>query len=705
MKQAILLLFFLVQSALITAQNWQPIIPASSPTPESAFRWEFMSVINADTAWFADPFGAVTRTLDGGESWNTSFISVPDEVFLDYYLGSFFAADAQQAFTVWFHIDGTSTLTFRTTDGGETWNPAFPNGEFNEPGSFLNGIHFFSPSTALAWGDPIRDTFELYRTIDGGNTWNKIKGPRSLNNEISYFSAYDTYGDTIWIGTVLGRVLKSYDQGQNWSVVSLPLAIDIGSIALNSGDEGALSVIGGNVWLTADGGSNWTQGTRRSVDRSSPNRIFSIKNQPDVYLSSNESEGWADLSFDKCKTWSISLLQPGVASLSKVKFIDAQTAWAIQNDSTVLKWTNPPVLFDPVEPDYTAIKSKHASGIPTSGARLALWSAPAGSYGIEHKLLKNGNTLSTIKENLALQPKQVYASYSNAALNGKGNYIFQTSLLNNNNTVEQQHEMNLVVGDSVFAKDSDHSVVFSGESRGNFIDLLVQDTLTSISAKVYAFRPSRVSFWVYGFNPSTRRYDQRVFNSEPIQLTPKDTILIFGEDSLTVPVPVEWITFKLSSNLALNPGRYAVGLQYVSGGGSYQMDGRKVSKQALFVRALNRVDSIVGYAFTPMIRANFNNTNLTVSTKDPDLAVGIKVFPNPSSDWLSFDLPDTLPGRLGGTKALSLRLYNLNGQEMYHQMINAGLSTIRIDQLPQGIYLWQISGRNGKLVAGTVVKK
>ena len=135
------------------------------------------------------------------------------------------------------------------------------------------------------------------------------------------------------------------------------------------------------------------------------------------------------------------------------------------------------------------------------------------------------------------------------------------------------------------------------------------------------------------------------------------------------------------------------------------MDGRKVSKQALFVRALNRVDSIVGYAFTPMIRANFNNTNLTVSTKDPDLAVGIKVFPNPSSDWLSFDLPDTLPERLGGTKALSLRLYNLNGQEMYHQMINAGLSTIRIDQLPQGVYLWQISGRNGKLVAGTVVKK
>ncbi len=605
---------------------------------------------------------------------------------------------------MWFNFDGTSTLNFRTTDGGETWNPAFPNGEFNELGSFLNGIHFFSPSNALAWGDPVRDTFEMYRTIDGGNTWSRMKAPRALSNEISYFSAYDTHGDTIWIGTVRGRVLKSNDQGRNWSVVSLPTAIDIGSIALNNGHEGALSVLGGNVWLTSNGGSNWTQGTRRSVDRSSPNRIFSIKKQPDVYLSSNEFEGWADLSFDKCKSWSISLLQPGVASLSNVKFIDAQTAWAIHNDSTVLKWTNPPVLFDPVEPDYTAIKSKHASGIPTSGARLALWSAPAGSYGIEHKLLKNGNALSSLKENLTLQPKQVSASYSKAALSGKGNYMFQTTLLNNN-TIEQQHVMNLIAGDSVFAKDSDHTVVGVGESRGNFIDLLAKDTLTSITAKVYADIPSSVSFWVYGFNPTTRRYDQRVFSSAPIQLTPKDTIIVFGNDSLTVPVPVEWITFKLPSNLILNPGRYAVGLQYVSGGGSFQMDGRKVSKQALFVRSLNRVDSIVGYAFAPMIRANFNNRNLIVSVKDPDLAVGIKVFPNPSYDWLSFDLPDSLPERLGGIRGMFLRLFNQNGQETYRQMIHTGLSTVSVDHLPQGVYLWQISGRNGKVVAGTVVKK
>ncbi|WP_373550301.1 YCF48-related protein [Haliscomenobacter sp.] len=705
MKNKFLLFFLLLlQSPLINAQNWQKLTPVSSPTPESSPQWGFMSVVNADTAWFADPFGVVTRTLDGGKTWNTNFISVPEDVFLDYYLGSFFAADAQQAFTVWFNFDGTSTLNFRTTDGGETWNPAFPNGEFNELGSFLNGIHFFSPSTALAWGDPVRDTFEMYRTIDGGNTWSRMKAPRALSNEISYFSAYDTQGDTIWIGTVRGRVLKSNDQGRNWSVVSLPTAIDIGSIALNNGHEGALSVLGGNIWLTSDGGSNWTQGTRRSVDRSSPNRIFSIKKQPDVYLSSNEFEGWADLSFDKCKSWSISLLQPGVASLSNVKFIDAQTAWAIHNDSTVLKWTNPPVLFDPVEPDYTAIKSKHASGIPTSGARLALWSAPAGSYGIEHKLLKNGNALSTLKENLALQPKQVSASYSKAALSGKGNYMFQTTLLNNN-TIEQQHVMNLIVGDSVFAKDSDHTVVGVGESRGNFIDLLAQDTLTSITAKVYVDIPSRVSFWVYGFNPITRRYDQRLFSSAPIQLTPKDTIIVFGNDSLTVPVPVEWITFKLPSNLILNPGRYAVGLQYVSGGGSFQMDGRKVSKQALFVRTLNRVDSIVGYAFAPMIRANFNNRNLIVSVKDPDLAVGIKVFPNPSYDWLSFDLPDSLPERLGGIRGMFLRLFNQNGQETYRQMIHAGLSTVRVDHLPQGVYLWQISGRNGKVVAGMVVKK
>lgn len=713
MKSTLLLLLFGLQCAFLSAQNWQRVNPAPASDFEAPYVWNLMSVINVDTVWFADAFsGAVTRTLDGGKTWQTNLIvSDVENLFFDYYLNSLFATDAQQAYTVWLSYDGASSRTLRTTDGGETWQLAFPQAQFNKPDNSLKGLHFFNAQTGLAWSGSYRDTSEFYRSIDGGNTWTKIKTPRALRNTFSVetidYTNFDTHGDTIWIGTSQGRVFKSNDQGASWSTATLPFSGLIVSIALNNGHQAALSVFGASIFLTSDGGKNWSEGIPRSADQGTGNQIFSIKNQSDVYISSNDADGWANISFDKCQTWDISLLQPGVNSLAQIKFIDAQTAWAIHNDSTVLKWANPPVLFDPVEPDYTAIKSEHATGIPTSGVRLAPWSLGASNYSVEHTLLKNGNVVSTLKRPLSLSPKKVSSSFSQAALSGKGDYILRTELSNSTNKVVQQHEVKLIAGDSVFAKDNDRTATIWFQNRGNFFDLQISDTLSSISAKVYAGTPTAVSFGVFGYNPVTQRYDQQLHLSAPVQITPEDVPIIIGGETFILQIFDNWVTYKLPKNLPLSPGNYVIGVLFEnSQEGGIQMDARKVSKNALLIKGrINQVETIQGYGFTPMVRAHFHSKNLTVSTKDPDLAVGIKVFPNPSSDLLSFELPATLPEKLGDNQDMFLQLYNLNGQKTHQQVISPGLSTIRIDHLPRGIYLWQIGGSNGKIVAGMVVKQ
>jgi photosystem II stability/assembly factor-like uncharacterized protein len=697
MKNIFLLFCFICLALTLKAQQWEHIVPAPelASTFEPFYSWRLLSAVDADTVWFADDFGRITRTMDGGSTWKNSTIEGWQDLLNGYYMGSFYAADASRAFFTGFSFNyspssSSNSVTFRTADAGNTWTNAFPNGEFAGIGSFLNGIHFFNPRTGLAWGDVVLDTFEFYRTTNGGDTWAKLNPPTPTRGESIFFNNFDTVGDTIWIGTSNGRIFKSNDQGQTWAVAQLPINSTIGGVALANGREGAISVSGGNVYYTTNGGAQWTLRTRRSVNSFNPNEIFSVKGAPGVFIGANQFDGWADMSLDTCKTWGISLLQPGTSSISSLKFINPRQAWAAQSDSVVLKWKNPAVLFDPVEPDYTTMKAKHATRAPTSGAKLALWSGTPATYQVEHTLVKDGVIAATTSESRALTPRMVASSFSTTPLTGKGNYTLRTRLLQNNTTI-QQHEVQLIAGDSVFSKDNDLTNIAFSRNRGNFFDLTIADTLTSITAKLLVAASTSVRLWVFGYDAITQKYSNRLHYSNPISLAPNDDFSPVG------------LTYSLPQALALPAGRYAIGVQFSSNQGFIFMDNHKVSTQAVLSGNSLRADSLVGYAFAPSVRANFNFKQVTVSTSEPDLAIGLRVFPNPAREQLYFDLPATLPARLGNPNRVQLRLFNINGQEVHQQWLMAGLNTLIISQLPVGIYTWQLSGSNEQLLVGSLI--
>lgn len=709
MKNVSLLVCIISLNTVLRAQSWERLTPAASTSIaafEPPYTWSLMSAVDADTVWFADRFGRVTRTADGGRTWKTSDVEGAQDLRNSYYIGSIHAADAQQAFVILLSFGGASRITLRTTDGGTTWKDAFSNGEFSQLGSFLNGIHFFNPRTALAWGDTFESyrTTEFYRTTNGGDTWTKVTLLPPFDSENIDHNAFDAVGDTIWIGTLYNKIFKSNDQGATWALSQLPVTGIVSGVALTNGREGAINS-GSDVYSTSDGGAQWTLRTRRSVNSFNSNQIFSVKGTTSIFVAANQFDGWADMSFDTCKTWGISLLQPGTLKISDLKFINARQAWAAQGDSVVLKWKNPTVLFDPVEPDYTSVKAKHANDVQTSGARLALWSGTSASYQVQHTLLKDGVAVATTSESRTLTPRTVASSFSTTPLSGKGIYTLRTRL-EQNNTLVQQHTAQLVASDSIFSKDSDRTIIYFGSNRGNFFDLAVADTLTSISAKLDAYEPTSVRFWVFDYNPTTRIYRNRLHYSDAIPLIPKDTLFIFGNDSIKSVLPLDLVVYSLPQPLALSAGRYAIGVQFAGNSGLIQMDAHKVSSQAILAgntTLATSPTSRVGYAYAPSIRANFNFERRSVPTWEPDLAAGIRVFPNPARERVSFDLPATLPERLGNAARLQLKLFNMNGQEVYNQWLTAGVNTLFIAPLPTGIYTWQLTGSNGRRVVGNVV--
>jgi photosystem II stability/assembly factor-like uncharacterized protein len=128
-----------------------------------------------------------------------------------------------KTFGPWPPADPTDPITYKSTDGGETWN------------TYLEGVYVrdfaFQGSTVWAATDQ-----GLKRTKDGGIFWENFDILDTLGRRIipSNFTSVCVADSIIWAGTVDGLV-KSKDDGKTWQVIkfaqSFKKAIWAGSAA------------------------------------------------------------------------------------------------------------------------------------------------------------------------------------------------------------------------------------------------------------------------------------------------------------------------------------------------------------------------------------------------------------------------------------------------------------------------------------------
>ena len=107
-----------------------------------------------------------------------------------------------------------------TTDGGATWNRQ-PTASYSDPASAPDIVHFFNANDGVVIGDPVIGEYEIYTTTAAGTTWVIIPGtniPNPLNYEMGILGWYSAVNDTVWFGTSMGRVYRSTDKGNHWTV-------------------------------------------------------------------------------------------------------------------------------------------------------------------------------------------------------------------------------------------------------------------------------------------------------------------------------------------------------------------------------------------------------------------------------------------------------------------------------------------------------
>lgn len=195
-------------AASVSMPAW--IAPAM-PTAGEILFLESLDMIDANIGWSIDSLGRIFHTADRGGTWVLA--SPPDGAYTSQ---GFFALDGTTAWAAkdipvrcwdyWgiyqcdqpYYAAVNSGLVWKTTDGGQTWQPSqpFPLNVENAPYSFDGalpfspvGLQFTDPTTgwllAAVGQTPAGEQSLLYQTNDGGATWEMIQAFGFETNDYS----------------------------------------------------------------------------------------------------------------------------------------------------------------------------------------------------------------------------------------------------------------------------------------------------------------------------------------------------------------------------------------------------------------------------------------------------------------------------------------------------------------------------------------
>jgi photosystem II stability/assembly factor-like uncharacterized protein len=276
MKKLLLILSILSFSANAQGDYWTEV---GTNQPAVANRFGTISYADASNVWANVSCGTTgcavirryARSTDGGSTWITAPVDLgPSSTSLT--IGTIHGVSATEAYiSVFPSAAGAIGGIWKTINGGTSWTRQ-STASYNFPQSFANLVHFWGTSNiGVTMGDPNASGFEVYRTTNGGTNWVAVTGlpPTSGIDEYGYSTNYTTFGDSIWITTAYGRLLKSNDRGLTWTISQTPLSdfgaqvngTDTGEVAFSDANNGLILKTSSSepdeLFSTSDGGNTW----------------------------------------------------------------------------------------------------------------------------------------------------------------------------------------------------------------------------------------------------------------------------------------------------------------------------------------------------------------------------------------------------------------------------------------------------------------
>jgi photosystem II stability/assembly factor-like uncharacterized protein len=216
--------------------TWQPQVSSTQ------VGLHMLAVADANTAWAAGNSGTIVHTVDGGDTWTSQTTPVDVDLAGITLVGSS---------TLW--AVGIGGTIIKTVDGGATWSV-----QESPTGGNLFGVAALNANLAFVVGDE-----GIFKTTDGGATWSHIVD--------GLYKSITVAGATVWAVELFGNVAKSTDGGATWSVQ--PTASPEWLFRVGAVNSFRAWVVGvhGTILKTTDGGATWTAETSPT-----PNDLFGI---------------------------------------------------------------------------------------------------------------------------------------------------------------------------------------------------------------------------------------------------------------------------------------------------------------------------------------------------------------------------------------------------------------------------------------------
>lgn len=301
----ILLFAALIVAISTQAQDFWTEYATAQPAASTGMR--SISVVDDNVVWLSNSCGTTGCTpirryslsTDSGLTWTTNAIDLGASA-ANLEIANICGVSATTAFAAVFpRAAGTVGGVWKTTDAGATWvRQATASFNGADGASFCNLVHFWDENVGVTMGDPSDGSYEIYTTTNGGTNWVRVPSgniPAAIDpQEYGLTNQFHVTGNTIWIGTTFGRILKSTDKGLTWTVQQSPIpdfggginGQESGDLAFTNETKGLLQTSDYQLFETLDGGETWNAVVWAGVLR---NFGFSeIPGAPDTYISIGE---------------------------------------------------------------------------------------------------------------------------------------------------------------------------------------------------------------------------------------------------------------------------------------------------------------------------------------------------------------------------------------------------------------------------------